>query len=89
LTELTNLEWTEAGVFGPYSTSGPIKESLNITSRFSLLGIDVPESRFLLILVNEDKVVERIYLSREHPDYHITREYKDFHLQENKILVFE
>lgn len=69
LTKLTDLEWTTAGIYGPYTRGKDIKQDMGIASPFSLIGIDVPENRFLLVLVDDGRVVETLYLSREYGDY--------------------
>lgn len=69
LTELTDMGWTSAGVFGPYSRGKYIRQAMEISSSFSLLGVDVPENRFLLVLVDDGRVVETLYLLREYGDY--------------------
>lgn len=69
LTELTTMKWTEARAFGPYSTTKTIEESMGVN--FLLGGIDVMETKFLLVFAKEGKVVDMIYLDRKYGDYSI------------------
>jgi len=80
LSKLTHLEWTEVGVFGPYTTDEMIEDSMDIQFNFLFGGIDVLETEFLLVFANEKKTVKKIYLSRKYGDYTV---------KDNKILIVE
>ena len=69
LTKLSDLEWTEAGAFGPYSTDETIEESMGVNFLFG--GIDVMETTFLLVFAKDKKVVKTVSISREYGDYYI------------------
>lgn len=69
LTKLTDLEWTEVGAFGPYSTDETIEESMGV--KFLFGGIDVIETNFLLVFAKDNKVVKTLSISREYGDYSI------------------
>ncbi|MER2008002.1 MAG: hypothetical protein ABS939_11195, partial [Psychrobacillus sp.] len=77
LTKLTDLEWTQVDVFGPYTTDEMIEDSMDIQFNFLFGGIDVLETDFLLVFANEKKPVKKIYLSRKYGDYTV---------KDNKIL---
>ena len=78
LTKLTDFEWTRVEVFGPYTTDEMIEDSMDINFLFG--GIEVMEIEFLLVFANENKPVETVHLSREYGDYTI---------KENKFLIVE
>ncbi|MEK4081281.1 hypothetical protein [Solibacillus sp. FSL K6-1126] len=80
LTKLTDLEWTQVDVFGPYTTDEMIEDSMDIQFNFLFGGIDVLETDFLLVFANEKKPVKKIYLSRKYGDYTV---------KDNKILIVE
>ncbi|MEK3765536.1 MULTISPECIES: hypothetical protein [unclassified Solibacillus] len=80
LTKLTDLEWTQVDVFGPYTTDEMIEDSMDIQFNFLFGGIDVLETDFLLVFANEKKPVGKIYLSRKYGDYTV---------KNNKILIVE
>lgn len=69
LTKLTDLEWTEIGAFGPYSTDAIIEDSMGV--KFLFGGIDVMETNFLLVFAKDKKVVKTVSISREYGDYSI------------------
>ena len=80
LKKLTDLDWTQVDVFGPYTTDEMIEDSMDIQFNFLFGGIDVLEKDFLLVFANEKKPVKKIYLSREYGDYTV---------KDNKILIVE
>lgn len=80
LTKLTDLEWTQVGIFGPYTTDEMIEDSMNIQFNFLFGGIDVLETDFLLVFANEKKPLKTIYLARKYGDYTV---------KDNKILIVE
>ncbi|MGN7477331.1 hypothetical protein ACTHOQ_05705 [Solibacillus silvestris] len=69
LTQFANFQWQKADVFGPYTTTGVIEDTMAIDIRFS--SIDVMETEFLLVFADGNKMVESVYLSRKFGDYEI------------------
>jgi len=80
LTSITDFEWTKVEVFGPYTTGKMIEDSMDIEFPFFNGGIDVIETKFILVFADGKKPVDTLYLSREYGDYTVIG---------NKFLVVE
>jgi hypothetical protein len=80
LTEVTDFEWTQVGVFGPYTSDEVIEETIGIKFKGDNGGIDILDDRFLLVFADEKYAVKTIVLSKKHGAYSI---------QDNKILSVE
>ena len=78
LRSITNFEWTQVGVFEPYTSNESMEESMDIQFKGDNGGIDMLDDRFLLVFANETHATKTVVLSRKHGDYT---------LKENNILL--
>lgn len=78
LTTMTDFEGDTVMAFGPYITNDIIEESMGIQFKGDNFGIEVIENRFLLVFAYENNAVKTIVLSRE---------YGDFTIKNNKLLI--
>ena len=78
LRSITNFEWTQVGVFGPYTSNETMEESMDIQFKGDNGGIDMLDDRFLLVFANETHATKTVVLSRK---------YGDYTLKENNILL--
>ncbi|MDV6379011.1 hypothetical protein ORD22_12385 [Sporosarcina sp. GW1-11] len=69
LSSLTDFDWDQALVYGPYTTEDVIEESLNIQFKGSTHGIESLEDRFLLVFAKDNHAVKTVPLSRMPGDY--------------------
>ncbi|AXH99746.1 hypothetical protein DV702_08375 [Sporosarcina sp. PTS2304] len=69
LSPLTDFDWDQAMVYGPYTTEDQIENSLNIKFKGSTHGIEVLEDRFLLVFAKGNHAVKTTPLSRMVGDY--------------------
>lgn len=80
LTGVTDFNWTQVDVFGPYTTDKIIEEAMSIKFKGDNGGIDILEDRFLLVFANEKYAIKTVVLSRKHGTYTI---------KDNKYLIIE
>lgn len=80
LTKLTDFNWTQVGVFGPYTSNEVIEDSMGIKFNGDNGGIDILEDRFLLVFADEKYAVKTVVLSRKYGNYDI---------KDNKFLSVE
>lgn len=80
LTKLTDFNWTQVGVFGPYTSNEVIEDSMEIKFNGDNGGIDILEDRFLLVFADEKYAVKMVVLSRKYGNYDI---------KDNKFLIVE
>ena len=60
LTEITDFNWTQAAIFGPYTTNEEIEESMGIKFKGDNGHIDVLDHRSLLVFANEKYAVRTV-----------------------------
>ena len=80
LTGVTDFNWTQVNVFGPYTTDKIIEEAMSIKFKGDNGGIEILEDRFLLVFANEKNAIKTVVLSRKHGTYTI---------KDNKFLNIE
>ena len=80
LTRVTDFNWTQVSVFGPYTTDEVFEDSMSIKFKGDNGGIDILEDRFLLVFANDKYAVKTVVLSRKHGTYTI---------KDNKFLNIE
>lgn len=80
LTKLTDFNWTQVDVFGPYTSNEVIEDSMEIKFNGDNGGIDILEDRFLLVFADEKYAVKTVVLSRKYGNYDI---------KDNKFLSVE
>ena len=80
LTEEMDFRWTAVDVFGPYTTSKWIEDSMGAEFELFKRTGEVLENQFLLVFANEEKIITTVNLSREFGDYEI---------KENRYLVVQ
>lgn len=71
LPPLTDFDWDQAMVYGPYTTKDVIEESLKITFKGDTHGIELLEDRFLLVFAKGKYAVRTVPLSRIPGNYHM------------------
>lgn len=71
LTEEADFNWTQVGVFGPYTSHEVIENAMGIKFKGDNGGIDILDDRFLLVFANEKHAVKTVVLSRKHGVYSI------------------
>lgn len=71
LTELTDFNWTQVAVFGPYTSNEVIEDSMGIKFKGDNGGNDMLDDRFLLVFANDKFAVKTVVLSREYGSYRI------------------
>ncbi|TGN33106.1 hypothetical protein [Lysinibacillus sp. S2017] len=80
LTGVTNFNWTQVSVFGPYTTDETIEDSMGIKFKGDNGEIDILDDRFLLVFADEKYAVKTVVLSMQHGTYTI---------KNNKVLIVE
>ena len=80
LTELTNFNWTQVSVFGPYTSNEVIKDSMGIKFKGDNGEIDSQDDRFLLVFADDKYAIKTVVLSRKYGSYSI---------KDNKFLSVE
>ena len=80
LMELTDFNWTQVAVFGPYTLNEVIEDSMGIQFKGDNGGIDILDDRFLLVFANEKNALKTAVLSRKYGDYTV---------KDNKFLIVE
>lgn len=80
LTELTDFNWTQVAVFGPYTSNEVIEDSMGIKFKGDNGEIDSLDDRFLLVFANDKYAVKTVVLSRKYGSYSI---------RDNKFLSVE
>ena len=80
LTGVTDFNWTQVSVFGPYTSDEAIEDSMGIKFKGDNGGIDILDDRFLLVFADEKYAVKTVVLSRKHGSYSI---------KDNKFLSVE
>lgn len=80
LTGVTDFNWTQVNLFGPYTTDKTIEESMSIKFKADNGGIDILDDRFLLVFAYEKYAIKTVVLSRKHGTYTI---------KDNKFLNME
>lgn len=80
LTELTDFNWTQAAVFGPYTSNEVIEDSMGIKFKGDNGEIDSLDDRFLLVFADDEYAVKTVVLSRKYGSYSI---------KDNKFLSVE
>lgn len=80
LMELTNFNWTQVTVFGPYTSNEVIEDSMGIKFKGDNGGIDILDDRFLLVFADDKYAIKTVVLSREYGSYSIV---------DNKFLSVE
>lgn len=63
LTEITDFDWTQVAMFGPYTTNEEIEESMGIKFKGDNGHIDVLDNRALLVFANEKYAVRTVVTS--------------------------
>ena len=71
LTGVTDFNWTQVSVFGPYTSEEAIEDSMGIKFKGDNGGIDILDDRFLLVFAYEKYAVKTVVLSRKHGSYSI------------------
>lgn len=80
LTELTDFNWTQIAVFGPYTSNEVIEDSMGIKFKGDNGEIDSLDDRFLLVFADDKYAVKTVVLSRKYGSYSI---------KDNKFLSVE
>lgn len=80
LIALTDFNWTQVAVFGPYTANEVIEDSMGIKFKGNNGGIDMLDDRFLLVFADDKYAVKTVVLSRKHGSYSI---------KDNKFLIVE
>ncbi|WP_413367441.1 hypothetical protein [Lysinibacillus sp. 3P01SB] len=80
LTELTDFNWTQAAVFGPYTSNEVIEDSMGIKFKGDNGEIDSLDDRFLLVFADDKYAIKTVVLSRKYGSYSI---------RDNKFLSVE
>lgn len=78
LTSVTDFDWTQVSVFGPYTTDKVIEDSMSIKFKGDNGGIDILDDRFLVVFANDKYAIKTVVLSRGYGIYTI---------KDNKFLV--
>jgi len=71
LMELTDFNWTQVAVFGPYTSNEVIEDSMGIIFKGDNGGIDILDDRFLLVFADDKYAVKTVVLSRKYGSYSI------------------
>lgn len=71
LKAITDFEWTQVEVFGPYTSDEVIEETMGIKFRGDNGGIDYLDSIVLLVFADEMKDVKTVVLSRKYGSYSV------------------
>ncbi|PIC95350.1 hypothetical protein CSV69_12150 [Sporosarcina sp. P26b] len=69
LSNLTNFDWDQAMVFGPYTSREMIEDRLDITVKGSIQNIDFRDDLFLLVFANGKYAVKTVELPRRTFDF--------------------
>ena len=69
LNTLTDFDWDQAMIYGPYTSKEMIEDTLDITFKGSTHGIEIREDLFLLVFANGNYAVKTVELSRRNFDY--------------------
>ncbi len=80
LTALTDFNWTQVAVFGPYTANEVIEDSMGIKFKGDNGGIDMLDDRFLLVFADDKYAIKTVVLFRKHGSYSI---------EDNKFLTVE
>lgn len=80
LTGVTDFNWTQASVFGPYTSDEVIEDSMGIKFKGDNGGIDMLDDRFLLVFANDKYAVKTVVISRGNGTYII---------KDNKYLIVD
>ncbi|MGE7840513.1 hypothetical protein ACQKNX_06945 [Lysinibacillus sp. NPDC093712] len=80
LTGVTDFNWNQVSVFGPYTLDEVIEDSMGIKFKGDNGGIDILDDRFLLVFADEKYAIKTVILSRKHGSYS---------LKDNKFLSVE
>jgi len=80
LTELTDFNWTQVAVFGPYTSNEVIEDSTGIKFKGDNGEIDSLDDRFLLVFADDKYALKTVVLSRKYGSYSI---------KDNKFLSVE
>ena len=80
LMELSDFNWTQVAVFGPYTSNEVIEDSMGVKFKGDNGGIDILEDRFLLVFADDKFAVKTVVLSRQYGSYSI---------KDNKYLSVE
>lgn len=71
LKAITDFEWTQVEVFGPYTSDEVIEDTMGIKFRGDNGGIDYLDSIVLLVFADEMKDVKTVVLSRKYGSYSV------------------
>jgi len=71
LMELTDFNWTQVAVFGPYTSKEVIEDSMGIKFKGDNGGIEILDDRFLLVFADDKFAVKTVVLSRQYGSYSI------------------
>ncbi|MGE7690005.1 hypothetical protein ACQKMI_12460 [Lysinibacillus sp. NPDC097214] len=80
LTGVTDFNWTQVSVFGPYTSDKAIEDLMDIKFKGDNGGIDILDDRFLLVFAYEKYAVKTVVISRKYGTYTI---------KDNKFLIVE
>ena len=80
LTGVTDFNWTQVSVFGPYTSDEVIEDSMGIKFKGDNGGIDMLDDRFLVVFANDKYAVKTVVISRKSGTYII---------KDNKYLTVE
>ena len=69
LNTLTDFDWDQAMIYGPYTSKEMIEDTLDIKFKGSTHGIELREDLFLLVFANGKYAVKTVELSRRSFDY--------------------
>jgi hypothetical protein len=71
ISKLTDFDWEEAYLFAPYTSQDDINRELGFKSK-DKSDIHIREDIYLLLFVNENKVVHYVEIERQKSDFLIT-----------------
>lgn len=69
LTTVTDFNWSQVRVFGPYTSDEVIEDSMGIKFKGDNGGIDFLDDRFLLVFANDKYAVKTVVISRKYGNY--------------------
>jgi uncharacterized protein YxeA len=70
LTQMTSFDWEKAFLFSPYSTQGEIEKQLGVNFN-DPSNINMRDDIYLLVFINDDKVVQYVEVERQGADFTI------------------
>ena len=71
---LTDFTWDKAFIFQPYTDQERINEQLSVRFK-DPSNIDIRDDIYLLVFLNEDKVVQYAEINRQQSDFHWVHKY--------------